>query len=228
MTRLSETLTGGRNFITRRQTLFHADYATSINATSGLGDLDTIATQGSPSVSGGYLLLAPNPHAWVSYDSALNADMGLEGCVRVKIRPNYNGAPSQSQRFFALAGGVTGQADDMRIEHISGSGRLDIIMFNDTSASQVVTVQGVWTPVDDTTYEFELNFNWNSGVDETRIFIAGTQFQSTVTTSPPGEIRGNDNTRIDLGRGGAGNNNEFDVGELTIFNSVQHTADYTP
>jgi hypothetical protein len=212
----------------QQEVKFMASYASSINADYGLGSTLVAATAGTVSITNGKLVLGAGTGNYVRYSAQGNADMTQTGAIKFKLTPNYSGAPTAPGSIFFNNGIVSSINNTITIfhENNSGTGNLRINIYAFDGAPIIATViLGAWSPVAGTEYEFEFNFDITAGA--TRLFIDGVQFGSTLTATG---VRTNISTTIQIGdwihTGGWGAN--FSMRDLIIYNTVQHTADYTP
>ena len=202
--------------------LSHADYASSINLTWGDGILTGTATGGA-AVSGGKLDLAYNDTRYVDYDPVGNADPVQTGCIRFKVTPNYSGTPT-TQKVFSYIGKTGGTINRIEFRQRISDGAIVILISDSVGTSILTMVTGVWNPTASTEYEFELNFDVTLG--ETRFFINGVQIGSTSTATG---TRSSDMDMFRVGSGRiAGETSDFEIDDLMVFDTVQHTSNYTP
>ena len=201
---------------------FLATYDTDANGTQGNGIL-TGTTVGGPSVSGGLLDLTGGTEKSVDYNADLNADSQQVGAVRFRWVPNYSGAPAVTQNLFIIQEANADESNQISFIHSITTGNLTLSC-RDAAAVGFMTVSfGAWSPTSGQQYEFELNYDFTAGA--TRLFIDGTQFGSTQTSTG---TRGSAIGLLRIGNdynGGAISN--FKVQDIQIFKTVQHTAGYT-
>jgi len=208
--------------LTPENETFYANYNTNINGSRGLGVLTGIA-YGGASVSGEKLDLAHNDKRYVSYDAIGNADSQQTGCIRFKITPNYNNAPSSSDVwFFYISKENYSAINGIGMRH-SSNGVLRLHMYDQNGSSiQELYLQG-WSVILGQEYEIEINYDITLG--ETRVFIDGIQKYLTGTAT--GIRDGN----INLLRIGAhydrNTYSNFKINDFQIFSTVQHTSNYT-
>lgn len=205
--------------------------AGSVDALYAAGTATGTANNGAV-VSGNKLVMTgASARKYVDYAGALNADSGQVGAVRFKVTPNYSGGPATDTQFFFSMSQSAGSANNlMAVHHDAVSGNLRIAMVRNNGVSETVSL-GAWSPVSGTEYEFELNWNVTGGGSPAqRLFIDGVQFGSTATKAF---------TRTDTGILRLGNSSQFVSGstsfeadfsldDVQVFDSVQHTANYTP
>lgn len=201
---------------------FYGAYTTTMDGNWGNGALT--ATNNGGTLNDGMLqLLGADTEKYVDYAAEENADSQQTGCFRIKIVPNYSGPPSSIQIFYrAGANGTNSNA--LGIQH-STTGQLALRVYNANATAATSLDLGPWSPVSGTEYEFELNWDIDSGA--TRLFIDGTQFGTTQTNT------GTRSGAISLMRIGAPTilgsgltNANFSVSSILMFSTVQHTANY--
>lgn len=201
---------------------FLCGYEENINGDLGNGVL--IGTPiGGADVSGGELDLSYSDKRYVDYNADLNADSQQTGCIRFKIKPNYNSSPSTEQRFFLISKCHNSTENLIFMRHSYG-GALRLHMFGADGTFIFERYLGTWTVVKNQEYEIEVNWDITEG--ETRIFIDGTQKGITETT------KGIRNSNIGLLRIGsdraANNTSNFKINNFMVFSEVQHTSNYIP
>jgi len=202
---------------------FGATYTSSINGSWGGGVL-TGTAYGGASISGEKLDLAHNDERYVDYDADLNADSQQVGAVKFKVTPNYSGAPPNDRWFFAICKANNDAKNLIQLRHSNSGPYLRLHMYDSTGALIVEQLCGVWNPVSGTTYEIEVNWDLTTGAN--RLFIDGIQSGTTGTST------GTRDSNIGLLRIGNDYNkgaiSDFKIEDLVIFNTVQHTSNYTP
>lgn len=152
-----------------------------------------------------------------------------QATIRFRVIPNYSGAPSVDQWIFGL-GEAVGNVNAMGFYHRAGGGAADKMVFQlyDELGSSIhgSASSASWTPVAGQEYEWEINYDMTAG--EVRIFLDGVLFYSDLAT-PTGTRSAAAPSRFNLGVSKALNQSpDFQLTSFTMFNSVQHTADYTP
>lgn len=203
----------------------YASYTTNENLNWGGGTLTGTIT-GTASVSGGSLNVSAGTNNYVEYDAASNFASGNVGAVRLQFIPRYSGAPASNQYYFSSSSGENNIANLVRFIHIGTNLRWDVY---DSSGTMVKTVQtgNSFSPVSGTTYEIELNFDTTNG--EYRLFIDGALVNG-LQTSAAG-TRNQTTGQLRIGKDYTSVSNavqEFEVLNVAFFDSVQHTAAYTP
>lgn len=201
---------------------FYASYIADINGSWGNGILAGTA-YGGASVSNGKLNLKNGTIQYIEYNADQNSDSQQTGCIRFKVIPNYTGSPVTQQVFIDIF-----QTDGIyrnRISIYHGTGGNLWIRIRDQNSTTKVNQGYTWSPIANTEYEIELN--WDGTIGATRLFIDGVQLGPTNTTT---FIR---NDLIGLMRIGANynlseQNPDFEINDMLIYSIVQHTANYTP
>lgn len=201
---------------------FYANFNSDINVSRGLGVLTGTAVGGA-SVAVGKLDLTGGSKS-VNYDADLNADSQQVGTIRFKYTPDYAGYPANPSPLFVITKAL-GDADNTLMVRLSASGKIQILI-QDFTGSIILDYQYVtlWNSVQGTEYEFELNYDLNTGA--TRLFIDGVQWGATQTATG---IRDSNISFLNVGANY--NNIQFIDGyidDFQIFSTIQHTANYTP
>lgn len=209
-----------------KQPAFYAGYGEDINGDWGNGVLSGTSVGGA-SVSGGELVLDQSDVRYVDYAGLNNASNAIqEGCIRVRVKPNYTGpAPITAKIFCAIAEASGNSNNEIVIFHQFTTNLLVANIRNSAGVS-IVTLQtaGAWLPTAGTTYEIELNYNLNNG--KSRLFVDGVLVASNLVstgtrTSSIGLLRIGSN----VSAASASNHYILDV---LLFDHVQHIANYTP
>ncbi len=201
---------------------FGANYNTNINGNWGDGTLTGMAVGGAAVVSG-KLDLKGDTLKYVDYNAVNNADSQQTGAVKFKYTPNYSGAPSASRAPFTISQAAGSGNNRVQISHLS-SGQLRLVLSDSVGATILQADLLNWMPTLGVEYEFEINYDITAGA--TRVFLDGAQ----IGTTQPGT--GTRSSSIGLLRIGsnhtAAQNAQFEIDDFIIFNTVQHTANYTP
>jgi hypothetical protein len=201
---------------------YFASFATSINGDFGYGSLVTVATGGA-AVVGGYLDLAHNDVRYVDISAPKNADFTQLGTIKWIIKPNYNNAPNTDQYLIDLFESTANDKNRILLYHLASNAALGYSIYNSAGVMIYAASLGDWFPTNGTDYEFELTQDINTGVNELRIngilfgSMAGTGTRTSVVTK----------LRIGSDRTGTYRSN-FKVKNVIVFNSIQHTSNYTP
>lgn len=202
---------------------FFADFSANQNASYGNGSLTGTLT-GAATWSSGKVNFAGGATAnKLDFSAVSNAQATQTGAIRLRVTPNYSGTPSGNQPLVGIF------KDGALQNHIAvwhtASGDIQLFLRDSAATSIITYVAGTWSPVAGTEYEFELN--WDVTVGATRIFIDGVQKGTTQTNTFTRT------TDVDVMRFGTNYNNtitgaNFKINDVSIFNTVQHTANYTP
>ncbi len=163
----------------------------------------------------------------VEYDALANATTGNQkGTVRMLWIPQYNGAGTfNAQQLFAI-GLDGGPINVIALVHFkSGGANLNFSAADSAGVSMGSINFGTFNAVAGTEYEVEINYDFTSG--DVRLFIDGVQFGGLgnltgVRTNNIDKIRIGDS--MDLNVVGP----EFHSKWLALFDTVQHTGNYTP
>lgn len=200
---------------------FFANFNGSVNGTAGLGDL-TGTPVGGAKASAGRLDLGGETVKYVDYDAHLNADSQQVGTLRCDLSPNYAGTPDSRQVSCFILRDHSDPKNAMGFFHKEGDGTLRITALNSAGSIIFSSSLGVWAPVAGKFYSIELNWDITAGA--TRLFVNGTQFGSTVTST--GVRDGN----INLLRLGSNDTalqtSDFKLDNVTVFPTVQHTENF--
>lgn len=198
---------------------FYAGFHINENAEYGNGVL-ICTLNGGAAIVAGWLDLTGGAGKWADYDAVLNADSQQVGCIRFKYKPNYSG-PSDKCLISINEIGGTGLANLIQI--IQSSDGNIYWEIKDSSSNPIIVLSplGAWSPVAETEYEFEMNYDITTGA--TRLFIDGVQLGATDTST---------GTRTGVGilrLGIAWNLTGISDGsfrEVIFFNVVKHTANF--
>ncbi len=201
---------------------FAATYKYIIDGIYGDGDISGTATGGA-AISSSELDLKHNDLRYVSYDATDNADSLQTGCIRFLVRPNYSGTPSTIQVFTSIFETSGSLNNLVQIQQQSSGGWLRVVICDPTGSVIVAYSTVAWNPTAGIQYEIELNWDLTTGA--TRVFLDGVQQGTTQTAT---------GTRDEAKILRVGTNylatttSNFTISDLVIFDSVQHTANYTP
>ena len=195
--------------------LFFGNFATKDLLRSVGGSL--IGTLGGGAVVGGGLLNFPNVGgSWgINPSGMLTGDSNI--CtIRFKVTPNYTGNPATDQYFYEEK--LNSGGSRIWIYH-NTSGSLNVEFRNSANAGQG-TLTGAWSPVAGTEYEFELNVNTTTGVQE--YYIDGV-----LVASRTGFTFTRDNSTINYLQVGFNSiNQNFAMDDLQRFSVVKHTENF--
>lgn len=207
---------------------FYADYEVNIDGVWGDGILTGVPTGGA-SVVDGKLDLAHNDLRYVGYDAVLNANSQQTGCIRFKFIPNYNGSNLVEQILFVICKNAGSGDNLIFIRQRAGTtagGYLVLHMHDHTGALIKEVLLGYWAAIQGQEYEFELNYDLTNG--QTRFFIDGTQYGSTITETG---VRDNNINLLRIGSYFAPSPthvSNFSIADFVYFSTVQHISDYIP
>lgn len=196
---------------------FYASYNSHLNGNWGNGVLTGTGTAG---ITGGKLDLSGSLNKYLDYNADENANSQQTGCIRFKWTPKYSGAGS-FQYLFTITESAGVSNNRIRIYH---QNTLLFISIQDQSGGSIVSLAETFSPIAETPYEIELNWDLTSGA--TRLFVDGDQLGSTQTgTGTRSAAIGLVRLGKDLNLNG---NADFLIDDVLIFDTVQHTSNYTP
>lgn len=156
-----------------------------------------------------------------------NAILGNVACVRVRVIPDYSGAPPSDSYFFG-AGVAVGNVDSIEAYHRSAGGAPEQVLFflyDGAGATIFAGTTGTWSPVIGTEYELEFNYDATLGI--LRIFIDGALHYENLAITPG--VRTGTNDRFKVGNTKSSTNRyRGQVTGFAMFDAMQHTAPYTP
>ena len=202
---------------------FYAGFEEDANGDWGNGVL-TGTLNGGAVVSSGQLDLRGGTLKYAEYAPLNNFTATQQGCARVRWTPDYNGSPASVQDLVDVSNGVD---DNNRISlgH-SVIGEPFFALYDAAGVSIYALIYfGAWAAVSGTEYEFEIN--WDISTGETRLFIDGIQFGATKVDTGVHGLAGLTALR-------SGTNHitttlpDFQISDILLFDSVQHTSNYTP
>lgn len=199
---------------------FGATFTNDIDGSWGDGVLTGIPVGGA-SVAGGKLVCDQSDIRYAEYNAALNGNSGSVGCIRFLYTPRYNGAPGINIGLIGESNGVS-IPNCLFLQHTS-SGQFWFTLYCGVVAT--VSINAAWFPVLDT--EVEIEINWDTISGSSRVFIDGVQ-HGTTSTGTGTRSAVSDSIKIGSIYNPAGfvSNALFD--DVLFFDSVQHTANYTP
>ena len=189
------------------------DLATKTNPEDGNWGEGTLTgtLNGSASVSGGELDLTGG-NANVEWNVDNLATMIQTGCVRILWKPNYTGNAPAVQELFQSNSSTTNR---VHVRH--NSNLIQCYVYN-SSGALLFNISFAWTPSTIKYYEIELNFDCTGGV--ARVFIDGQLQDSDSNTGT--------RTSNNLFRVGASSGMNSYIDSVLIFDTVQHTSNYSP
>lgn len=203
---------------------FGATYTNGINAAWGNGSLLCTPRGGAAAVNGKLDLRGLGKS--VDYQALLNADSQQSGAIKLKIIPDWSGIGNK-HGIFSICKGHNDSINRIQVMQWH-NGQLIIIIQDSIAAVIINEYLPVWAPIQGQSYEFELNWDIDTGAGhgETRLFIDGVQHGDTLIGS------GTRSADIGLLRVGCDVGYSFlidgEIDDLIVFNTVQHTANYTP
>jgi hypothetical protein len=208
----------------QQEVKFMASFASSINADYGLGSTLVSTTAGSVAITNGKLVLGAGTGNYVRYSAQGNADFTQAGAIKFKLTPNYSGIPANSV-VFVQVGNVGSLSNFVGIIHGISTGNLIIRVYDSVNPIFDVSL-GVWSPTAGTEYEFEFNMDITAGASQLFIdgILKGSLQTATGTRTAAQTIQIGDY----IVNSGIGNISNFSIRDLIIYNTVQHTAAYTP
>lgn len=150
----------------------YANFASSINANWARGSGTATAFNGA-AVSAGKLDLSGATDKYITLVGTSNSTGSQAGAVRFRVTPLYSGNPATPQVFYTETKAFGDNSNSIVIFHyIEGS--MYVRMASSTGTIVIECNLGTWVPVSGTEYEFELNFNIDTGVFH--LFIDGDAF----------------------------------------------------
>jgi len=204
---------------------FHTGYHSGADAEYSVGSA-TGTLVNSATVSAGALQLNGLTSGHARYAGASNADSASTGTIRMKITPNYTGDPNAHQIFLHLGTTlnfqVGGNNSWIGFGWSNSSNELYLGLTNNGGSTIKDGAIGAWNPTSGQTYEFELNYDTSSYV---RIFIDGVLFYELAVSysrTAANVVYFVVGTTTDLAAA-----TKFKVEEVSVFNTVKHTAGYT-
>lgn len=202
------------------ETTAYASYDSDIDLDIA-GSTATGTAVGGASITGGKLNLTGGGVRYVSYTGVGNITSLQSGCIRFKYTPDYSGTPPAWYTMVELQHVDGSNYNEIYISHTSINQLY--IQIRGSGAGIIGNYMGVWSVTSGVEYEIELN--WDITAGETRLFVDGTQFGTTKTNT--GTI-----TQLNFFKVGSNFNatEKMDayINDFTIFDTVQHTANYTP
>jgi len=201
---------------------FGATYTTNKDGSWGDGSLTGTLFNGA-TVSGGKLVLEDvSQDSKIEYvaTSKINAE---RGAIKMKITPGYSGAPPSDQIFFQFnnASGNERNLSRMKKDTLAnGAWRFDA---KTNTASSIVSNLGYGTTTFVDGVQFELEYNWDFTNGAHRLYINGVEIGSGAAFT---QDRDDDLTTVTFFK--IGDDADFSIEDLVIYDAVQHTANYTP
>lgn len=209
--------------LTPANEIFYSGFKTNFDGDRGEGNLaGTIV--GSPVITSGKAVLVEGTDQYIDY---LNLDLGSsaqKGCIRAKLTPNWEGSSADYQFLIGLYKEVGVDANGV-YAYLSPSGFITVVLKDNANGTIVSANVGPYSWTKDVETEIEINWNLTDG--ETRLFIGGEQVGATMTATG---TRSSDIDIIRIGRniGSKLGSPNFHIRDLQVFNTDQHTSNYTP
>ena len=211
---------------------FYSNFDTDLDAKFS-GFSNTALLRGSPSMSGGFLVLTGDVNSSVGYEGE-NCHLKNTGAIRLKVKPNYSGSPGTNQYFFS-AGPMSGMPNNTINIYHNSSGNLVTEVY-DSSGIIIVSISAAWSPTSGNTYELEFNMDigdgWQFDTGASRMFVDGVQHGSTnssIMSKHAGTLRSRFVEYINLGTDRTHSYSaNHSISEIIIFKAIQHTSGYTP
>jgi hypothetical protein len=199
---------------------FYSPFATTLNEV--WNGLPGVATGGA-AILGGYIDLAHADVRYVTYTFPFGAIRSPNyGTVRAIIKPNYSGSPA-TQQFYAVSSYSAGSNVNSMIFAHKTNGNLNMTVYDSAGIVRINQDLGVWAPVAGTDYEILFVYNFTAG--DSKLFVDGTQFGSTITTTLSRD------TNISIIRLGSsvsgGQSSNFMVKKFAVFSRKLYNANYT-
>src|SRR3989338_6562920 len=204
-------------------------------ATYSVGNQTPIATGGT-FVSGKFNNASLfNPTGGYGFSILGGVDPGYKGTVSFWYRPNYNGTVQGADDYMLRIINQTGNANLLQIYTASGSGgQLVFQPYNNAaSALQCNTQTNTWNNIIKDRW-YHLEFAWDFSTSKCYIFIdgIGKPLQNSGTLSGNRSVIAGSATVSDLVIGSfdynSANTANGTIDEVKIFNTVQHTSNFTP
>lgn len=206
-----------------------ATYASSVDLSGGGGIL-TGTSVGGAAISGGFLDLTGETLKYVDYTGLGNADCLIQtGAIKFILKPGYSGSPAALRNYVVISEASGDSSNLINLYHKT-DGNLKLVMNNLTTGTITQDDLGVWSPIAGSEYEIEINFIIDTVTGAQtfiRVFVEGNQFGPTKTgvtgtrSSAIGLIRIGTNLGID-------DTADFSIKDFVIYDTVQHTTNYTP
>jgi hypothetical protein len=197
-----------------------ANFNTDINLEDWSGGVVTGTAYNGAGITSGQLDLSGSENKYIDFDANNNADAQQQGCIEFDWIPKYSGAGSF--QYLPTIVQAAGNANNrIRIYHQS---TLLFVAISDSTGGSIVSFAESFSPITDTKYKISLNWDITNGA--TRLFVDGNQLGSTQTGTG---IRSSNIGLLRIGKDLNGNGNaNFLIDNLVIYDSVQHTSNYTP
>lgn len=177
---------------------------------------------GTAAITDGALLL--DSGHWVEYAGAGNITAAIQqGSIQFRRAPNYSGVPSSRLVLFSILRSFGNYRNLIELDH-DADGHLKLYIFDKDQNGIMSADLGAWSPTSGTFYLMAVEFNISLGA--TRLFIDGVQFGATQTATG---LRDSNIGLLYIGRAwDTSLKDESYVDGFEIYDTAQHTADYTP
>lgn len=155
-------------------------------------------------------------------------DNGGSFCIRCQYKPNFNATENSDLIIFDIGYGTgwiipPAPYQSFRLLHAGGAGNL-ALQVSENGAYLLYDFAGAFAVVSGTTYEIEMDYN--SVADTVDIFVNGVKNVATIAV--PHIVRAPSNAlsfgHQYMNQAGC----EFFVNNIQFFNTVKHSANYTP
>jgi len=201
--------------------IFYASYHSVVDANWGDGVLSA-SVVGSATISGSALDLRGDDIIYINYTATNILDgLGSVGAIRLTYIPSTTGAPATTQ-WIASIGQSDSNLDNGFLFFHNTSDQIAVQINTTAGAATINTTSPAVSSVSGVGMEIEINFDTTS-TEATILFINGVSATSVTTVLN----RDTDIAMIRLGVNfnalSAGN---FQLRELSFFNTQQHTATY--
>jgi hypothetical protein len=192
-----------------------------------------IATTGYAIISNGMLFF--NSTGFVAYAADSTTDGGNYMAVKMKIKPTWNGTPSNTgygNIGLFSAGSIADSYNRIQL-YIDNLGYVHLVVTRkDPGGIIIAAVFGLWnTVVAGTIYELEFNMDVSGGATKSFLLIDGVVLGTPLTPSDNWFNR-TAGTMFQIGsdlQNRTGMQSYFSVGDLVIYNTPNHgTAGYAP
>ena len=150
----------------------------------------------------------------IRYSADKNADMKQQGAVRIKITPNYSGAPSSITFLLKISKTATSNENGIFLYHET-NGNLYFMIKDYTGATLFQAGLGSWSPTAGQTYRFVVTWDITNG--DSKVYINGTQFGNNQIETG---IRDGNINSLQIGPG------NFYAEDLEIFTVSPGPGDY--
>lgn len=202
--------------------VFYAKYYTHINANWCNGSETGTAYNGA-AISGNLLDLTGGvSQKYVEYNPTNNIPGAQKGCIRIRnYKPDYSGIPSTNQVIYAIGKDLSTKNYISIYHYTNGYIRGTVY---DSNGNVLGETLYYWiTAIAGNEYEIEFNYDINTG--NMYLFVDG--LLQGIDTGATG-TRTDDITYMFVGRNYNPQTPNFSIGQILIFDEMQHTTNYTP